>query len=1102
MAKETEMSIFTIENNVIKAYNSDEKKVIIPNGIRRIDNDVFSNCPVEEIIFEGNTLKAIGDRTFRGCSYLKYVDFPEGLIEVGNEVFLGCNSLSYVHFPESVAFLGNKVFNDSSETLVAGKSKAAREYAVKNDMKYFSNIANVKAEIHRRESLKRNLQKREFEIFGETVTCTSSYGLFREIAQYYDSIKDSTYKLVSRSFFPDYKTVKSYVFNETPKITFDSDVKKPYRDTLQRLRQYGVYASNGDLNNETVEAFGELTELFNSYFSFLFEVVSSGTGGILDVTSALYEDARANATGLPYGILGDASSVFMYSLDNLLTTRKQLKKNFKEAERLERQYTAQMEGELDRIVTKEWNKTERKLKKAVSKYLEALCASEQELLADAGIIDLGTCRSYDTKKSMYYLGLNPKTSDVEDKKSNIGTALRLDPLNTEAYKQAIELAPSCKGIYEASEFMGLSQDIYNIVTDMAFSKASNTSPSESLLYYDQFEEYLNDGNISGLFEVISSEVEKTISEIIHSECDAQQSAFEYCNTEIRRALSEDDIKALERHGVRNRYLGSDKWNYEDIAISMAKDRESQVSKQKKYEQALLRLQNAQTEDDYEAVLDLLRSAEGFKDSWIKIEEVKELKREQQEKKRSYEQAEKALQNANTLEDYENVLSLFELARGYKDAAERGYNVKQKIAKERDLQKKREKEKKNKKIIFFVSLIAICCAAFLVGIYVFKINPSSVVSIEAQYNGSDAAGTVIDNSSDFTVVATHKDGSTQEVSEWKIENNESNGLHPGFNIITVGYMGKTCDVSIYSPIIVDDQYIASVNDVVDAINTCSYYYLDGYQEMSKNEERDGSYTIVSEDLKQISVQFNKKAGNGYIGVDGTTRPDEVVISAEKTVSSDNNDHVINMGSVGLNAIDSSVGFDSAKELITDLTNKLMYDLHTDNPSVYIDSEEIRIVAEIIESDGKDYYTYSFQDIDCYDNEDVEYDLSGEYEVSKDFDEIRKSLWGKVFVEENEPDSGTDDSETRISFDAAGKCWEEHRDSDDQKWWSEPAKYYRVEQIGENEYAIDTADNSNDLFKNDEYLYKVSKVKKNQIVEFTYYDDIGKFTIEKDEENGGR
>jgi hypothetical protein len=119
--------------------NTSLKKLVIPEGVVRIEKDALSETNIESVWFP-KSIKSIGDYAFglceslitvvfdddcdleeieeyafANCFNLKNINFPSSLISIGYNAFYSCASLKKVTIPTSVVKMGANVFEDCSE---------------------------------------------------------------------------------------------------------------------------------------------------------------------------------------------------------------------------------------------------------------------------------------------------------------------------------------------------------------------------------------------------------------------------------------------------------------------------------------------------------------------------------------------------------------------------------------------------------------------------------------------------------------------------------------------------------------------------------------------------------------------------------------------------------------------------------------------------------------------------------------------------------------------------------------------------------------------------------------------------------------------------
>lgn len=95
----TEREWIIDENGVLLKYNGNGGEIVIPEGVTKIDSNLFNgNMAVTGVVFP-STLEEIGSSAFSG-SGLASVSFPSSVKTIGHNAFQNCTSLTSVTFPE------------------------------------------------------------------------------------------------------------------------------------------------------------------------------------------------------------------------------------------------------------------------------------------------------------------------------------------------------------------------------------------------------------------------------------------------------------------------------------------------------------------------------------------------------------------------------------------------------------------------------------------------------------------------------------------------------------------------------------------------------------------------------------------------------------------------------------------------------------------------------------------------------------------------------------------------------------------------------------------------------------------------------------------
>ncbi len=101
---------FIIENEILKEYVGEARKVVIPKGVKIIGEYAFLNKKITEVVFP-DELRIIGKYAFSGCQYLTKATFSEGITIIGEASFSNCIKLAEMILPESVTGIGDGAFS-------------------------------------------------------------------------------------------------------------------------------------------------------------------------------------------------------------------------------------------------------------------------------------------------------------------------------------------------------------------------------------------------------------------------------------------------------------------------------------------------------------------------------------------------------------------------------------------------------------------------------------------------------------------------------------------------------------------------------------------------------------------------------------------------------------------------------------------------------------------------------------------------------------------------------------------------------------------------------------------------------------------------------
>ena len=96
---------------ILTNLNSFPNKLIIPEGIERIDESAFYLCyPLQSIVIPDSTI-VIKVRAFCNCKNLEEVKIGNGLIYLNYQAFYKCENLRKINLPKSLRFIEPEAFD-------------------------------------------------------------------------------------------------------------------------------------------------------------------------------------------------------------------------------------------------------------------------------------------------------------------------------------------------------------------------------------------------------------------------------------------------------------------------------------------------------------------------------------------------------------------------------------------------------------------------------------------------------------------------------------------------------------------------------------------------------------------------------------------------------------------------------------------------------------------------------------------------------------------------------------------------------------------------------------------------------------------------------
>ena len=105
-------STYDFADDAVKATRSETKTLVIEQGIKRIMDGVFANCPNLTSVTLPNSLTYIGEGAFENCQALPRIIIPGNVTLIDSGAFLGCKALSSVTLSTGLTTINQQAFED------------------------------------------------------------------------------------------------------------------------------------------------------------------------------------------------------------------------------------------------------------------------------------------------------------------------------------------------------------------------------------------------------------------------------------------------------------------------------------------------------------------------------------------------------------------------------------------------------------------------------------------------------------------------------------------------------------------------------------------------------------------------------------------------------------------------------------------------------------------------------------------------------------------------------------------------------------------------------------------------------------------------------
>ena len=90
---------------------SESLSLILPEGLKHVGNDAFSDCSSLTSVIFPNSIQSIGSGAFSGCSSIASVSLPNAIQEIGSWAF-SHSSITSIVLPNSIQKIGERAFSE------------------------------------------------------------------------------------------------------------------------------------------------------------------------------------------------------------------------------------------------------------------------------------------------------------------------------------------------------------------------------------------------------------------------------------------------------------------------------------------------------------------------------------------------------------------------------------------------------------------------------------------------------------------------------------------------------------------------------------------------------------------------------------------------------------------------------------------------------------------------------------------------------------------------------------------------------------------------------------------------------------------------------
>lgn len=121
-----------IQDGVLMRYSGMSENVIVPRGIKAINDSAFLRCKTIKSITLPDSVSRIGDYAFRGCTSLEHIIIPDSVRSIGKSAFWECFNLHDVQAPSIFCnpnvvnkYFGGTIFGTNTYHVVEDERRTA-----------------------------------------------------------------------------------------------------------------------------------------------------------------------------------------------------------------------------------------------------------------------------------------------------------------------------------------------------------------------------------------------------------------------------------------------------------------------------------------------------------------------------------------------------------------------------------------------------------------------------------------------------------------------------------------------------------------------------------------------------------------------------------------------------------------------------------------------------------------------------------------------------------------------------------------------------------------------------------------------------------------